>query len=320
MTTDWFGTPMTPLAGGYGGETFLVGGDGADEVVLRIYRRDPARAVIDASLLRLARGILPVAEVIEARPAHAGQPGILVTERLPGERLDLILPAATAEQRVEVGRNLGRLLATLSGIPMLRFGMFEGADLELSAEAPRPDLLSWARHYRDTSRLGGWSEPDWRRLLALVAEAEERLAGDHPAGRETDPGFGRFVLAHSDFNPKNLLVDPDKCTITGLLDWEFAHAGSPYTDLGNLTRFERHPDFVDAVVSTFVTHAPRLGGDPLRLGRSVDLWALIELAGRERLNAVGELAQDLLLAQARAGDLGAWPWDEPRRDPTATGL
>ncbi len=319
MTADWFGTPMVPLAGGYGGETFLVGGGDGDELVLRIYSRHPERAMVDASLLRLVRGILPVAEVVDVRPAHDGHPGVLVTERLPGKRLGLMMPSATAEQRVELGRNLGRLLATLSGIPMPRFGMFEGADLGLSADAPAVDLHSWARHYRDTSRLGGWPDPDWRGLLALVAEAEERLAGDHPAGREVEPGFVRFVLAHSDFNPKNLLVDPENCAITGLLDWEFAHAGSPYTDLGNLTRFERHPDFVDAVVSTFVTHAPKLGADPLGLGRAVDLWALIELVGRDRLNAVGELAQDLLLAQARAGDLSAWPWDEPRRDPTATG-
>ena len=44
---------------------------------------------------------------------------------------------------------------------------------------------------------------------------------------------------HSDLNPKNWLVDPDTLEIAALLDWEFAHAGHPFTDLGNALRFER---------------------------------------------------------------------------------
>ena len=71
MTTDWHGAPVTPLSGGYSGETFLIGSDPADQVVLRIYRRAPERAVVDAGLLRLLRGVLPVASVLEVRPASA---------------------------------------------------------------------------------------------------------------------------------------------------------------------------------------------------------------------------------------------------------
>ena len=53
---------------------------------------------------------------------------------------------------------------------------------------------------------------------------------------------------HSDLNPKNLLLDPDTLALTGVLDWEFAHAGHPFTDLGNLLRFDRDPAFVEAVL------------------------------------------------------------------------
>ena len=75
MTTDWHGAPVTPLSGGYSGETFLVGSDPADQVVLRIYRRAPERAVVDAGLLRLLRGVLPVASVLEVRPAFRRRAG-----------------------------------------------------------------------------------------------------------------------------------------------------------------------------------------------------------------------------------------------------
>lgn len=314
---DWFGTPMTPLAGGYSGETFLVGA-GDDEVVMRIYARDPERCVVDASLLRLLEGVLPVPHVLDERPATDGKPGVLVTERLRGKGLDLVLPAASTEQRIQIGEHLGRLLATLSGIPMLRFGMFARADLHISSTRLPTDLVEWAGRFRDTGRLAGWSEPDWHGLLTLVERAETLLTGEPHPTRQPDPRIGRVVLCHSDFNPKNILIDPDSLGIIGLLDWEFAHAGSPYTDLGNLTRFERQPDFVDAVMTTYVDHAPPLVADPLLLGRAADLWALIELAGADRSNDVRRLAEELLLAQARDQDLMAWPWVTSRRSPAVS--
>jgi len=307
----WNGVPLRPLAGGYSGETFLVGDEAADQVVLRIYQRQPERAEVDAALLRLLNGVLPVPTVLETRPPLGDQPAVVVTSRLPGTRLDLVLPAATPERRVVIGSQLGRILARLSGIPMPGFGMFAGADLRLTTDdMPAGGLAGFAQSYRDHGRLAAWHEDDWRRLQALVDDAETLLDGDGGGAASN-----RRVLVHSDFNPKNILVDSGSGEVTALLDWEFAHAGSPYADLGNLTRFERQPDFVEAVVSTFVEQAPVLAEEPLVLGRAADLWALVELAGGVPSNAVRELATTLLLAQARAGDLHAWPWETPRVDP-----
>ena len=41
-------------------------------------------------------------------------------------------------------------------------------------------------------------------------------------------------LVHGDFRPDNILVSEGG--ITGVLDWEFAHSGSSYMDIGNLLR------------------------------------------------------------------------------------
>ena len=100
-----------------------------------------------------------------------------------------------------------------------------------------------------------------------------------------------------------------------LLDWEFAHAGSRYTDLGNFCRFERDPRLVEPLLATLAASA---GGGPdslRRLGRALDLWALLELAGRSHPGPVQDLATALLLEQARTGDLDAWPWRTSRVDP-----
>jgi aminoglycoside phosphotransferase (APT) family kinase protein len=120
------------------------------------------------------------------------------------------------------------------------------------------------------------------------------------------------VLVHSDFNLKNLLGDPISWQLTGVVDWEFAHAGSPDADLGNVTRFERDPAFVSALVGALDDDRPAAGGNRLLRGRAADLWALIELAGRPQANTVSTLAERLLLAQARERDLNAWPFDATR--------
>lgn len=319
MATDWNGFALTPLAGGYSGETFRVD-TGEEELVVRIYRRDPARCQVDAALLRLLAGILPVPAVVEQRlPDGANGPGVLVTQRLDGERLDVVLPAASPDDLVVLGTRLGELLARLSGIPMPGFGWLVGPDLRVVSEGAPTDLTDWAWHFRQHGRLAAWSESDFGALLDLVDQAESRLTGEQGDGSGVArAAYARHVLVHSDFNPKNILVDPDTLQISGVLDWEFSHAGSPYADLGNLTRFERQHEFVAAVVETLVDRAPPLAPDPLTLGRCADLWALVELAGNPVRNPVRGRASELLLAQARSHELSAWPWPVPRVDPVPT--
>jgi aminoglycoside phosphotransferase (APT) family kinase protein len=318
VATNWFGTPMVPLAGGYSGETFLVGGGGQpggsepgdDSVVLRIYRRDPARAAVDASLLRLVRGLVPVPAVLDVRIATDTEPGVLVTERLRGVALDRLLRDSPDDLDWDcLATSAGRVLATLSGIPFLRAGFFVDASLSVSPEPMPVDLVEWAHHHRTTSRIASWRDDDWHALLDLV-----EIALDGPSA-DGSPDAERVVLAHSDFNPKNLLVDPGTGDVTGLVDWEFAHAGSPFTDIGNVTRFERDPRLLEPLLEAFANRTPGELPDPFRSGRAADLWALIDLAGRPAGHPVGELASTLLLAQARSGDLAAWPWSARRVDP-----
>jgi aminoglycoside phosphotransferase (APT) family kinase protein len=307
--TNWFGVELTPLAGGYSGETFTVG-TGDDCVVLRIYRREPERALVDASLLRLMRGLLEVPKVVDVRPASADSPALLVTERLSGLPLDTVLREPPRRLDWErLGLALGRVLGTLSGVPFLESGFFTDAWLTVSSGGLPHDLPEWAASHRETSRLASWPERDWQALSELVDTAQDLLDAD------TARGPARTVLAHGDFNPKNILVDPRDAIVTGLVDWEFAHAGSIHTDFGNFTRFERDERLVQPLVEGFVDAAPGHIENPFDHGRAIDLWALIELAGRTPPNPVCELASRLLLEQARTGRLSAWPWKGRRVDP-----
>ena len=300
---DLLGAALTPLDGGFSHETFVAEAAGERSVV-RIYagrgvRRGPDAPEIDAAVLRLVRGLLPVPEVREVRrpDESAGMPGLLVTSYLKGTRLDLVLPTAATDLRRIIGTNVGGLLARLAQMPMLRAGLFVDGDLRIGAfPAGADDLVEWAQQHAEKPVLGEWPERDRAGLLE-VADRAQRLLDD----------VGRTCLVHSDFNPKNLLVDPDTGEITGLVDWEFAHPGTPDSDLGNLLRFDREPEFAGAVLTAYTR---RLGLSPstvLDRARASDLWALVDLASRRGENPVADRAHDQLLAIARTGDLHAVP-------------
>lgn len=294
------GFALAPLDGGHSGETFVAEAAG-ERTVVRIYgprseaRRGPLAAEVDAAVLRLVRGLLPVPEVLEVRrpDLRAGAPGLLVTTFLPGTRLDVLLPGLDAAARSTVGTRVGAVLARLAMMPMPRPGLFVDGSLR-TEPMPAGGLVDFVRVHRSGTAIEQWPADAYDGLLGVADRADARL-----------DVLDRTCLVHSDLNPKNLLVDPDTLEVTGVLDWEFAHAGWPVIDLGNLLRFEREPVFAGAVLDAYrdrVVDAPR---DALDLARAADLFALVDLAGRAPENAVTERASDLLRAIAISGDVHA---------------
>jgi aminoglycoside phosphotransferase (APT) family kinase protein len=286
---------MTPLAGGWSGHTFAAEA-GGERTVVRVYPpglRPEAAPEIDAAVLRLVRGLVPVPAVLEVRRADraADLPGVLVTTFVPGERGDVLLPILSDADAAVLGRHLGGLVADLAGMPTLKAGPFVDADLTIGDFGTVDGLPGFALVLAPS-----WEPQVLDRLVAVAERAEELL-----------DTVGRTSLVHSDANPKNVLVDPGSLEVTALLDWEFAHSGHPCTDLGNLLRFDRRPSYADGVLSAW---CERRGTDPvetLEVARAADLWALVDLASRRGDNPVADRAHEQLMAIARAGDLHALP-------------
>lgn len=295
---ELLGADVQPLEGGYSGETFLVGAAGS-QAVLRLYLRHPERAGIDAALLRLVRDIVPVPRVLDVRTTPTDQlPAYLMTERLPGQRLDLALPGASAEVRRHAGEDLGAILARLSAIPFLRGGQFVDDQLTIEPWPPAAGgLEAWVDAHRTVEYFAEWPAADLD-ALAEIARSGQDLLDDY---------VSRVCLVHSDVNPKNVLIEPESGAVTGLVDWEFAHSGTPYTDLGNLLRFETDEVFARAVLRAFTAQAPGIapGRRSVQLARVADLFALVDLAARTTANPVVEQARALLATITRTGDVAA---------------
>ncbi|WP_166140595.1 phosphotransferase family protein [Nocardioides ochotonae] len=299
---DAIGASLQPLEGGFSGETFLARVGGGSSVV-RIFaapHHGPHAAEVQESVLRLVRGLVPAPRVLELRRADAavGMPAMLVTEHLPGVRGDLLLADLRAAGRTDalavVGRALGTVAATLSGMPQLRRGRL--VDGELRVE-PRPDDLEdqIARHAGGLAARG-WSSDALDALAGVAGDAQDRL-----------DAVERTALVHGDLVPDNVLVDPATLAVTGVVDWERAHAGHPFADLGSLLRLDRDPSWVTGVLAAW---QGRLGTDPaeaLDLARCADLAALVELATEDGDDPAAGTADRLLRAIAASGDVHAVP-------------
>jgi aminoglycoside phosphotransferase (APT) family kinase protein len=265
--------------------TFLAESAGR-KVVVRRYE-DGHVPSIDAAVLRRANSLVPVPEVLEVAP------GRLVTAYVDGIRGDLLVPTLDDRGLAALGAEIGSIAATLAAVRTPRPGLF--GDAELTIEPFGLDLPTWvAEHPRGWME---WSVAERVGLMTLVEEADALLST-----------VGRSCLVHSDLNPKNLLVDQERLRVAAVLDWEFAHSGSPYTDLGNAVRFDRQAAWVDAVVTAYADRSGEDATVALDLARHADLWALVELAARRGQNPVADRAHDLLRVIAASRDVHAWPF------------
>jgi Ser/Thr protein kinase RdoA (MazF antagonist) len=228
-------------------------------------------------------------------PGGADRPPFLLLEALPGDRLDLVLPAADEPLRHRLGEAVAGVLTLLATERMPRYGWFEDASLDPVPFPPGGgDQVAFLDAHRTAPFFAGLSGQDrdaLRRVTRRAAEAGARAP--------------RISLVHADFNPKNLLVDPATGGVTGVLDWEFAYAGSPLGDIGNLLRFETDPVFAASVSAAYVDRAPDVPADWLEIARAIDLMSLIDLAASPAENPVVTAARALLRDTARAGTLAA---------------
>lgn len=294
---------LEPLDGGWSGRTFLAT-LGGERTVVRVYDPEDVTApATDAAVLALGRTVLadvaPVPQVLEVRAGDptSQAPGLLLTEHLAGTRGDLVLPTLAGPDLAAVGAAVGEVAAALGSAVQPRAGRF--GDPSLSVQPwPEPWDAATIDELASVLLPGlGLPEESHAALLSLCRDAQQVL--------DAAPGAS---LVHSDLNPKNLLLTtdgPGRWRVSGVLDWEFAHVGSPWADLGNLVRRDREPAYAEAVLATVATRRGVPAATALDRARAADLVAVLELARRRGSNPVADAAHAQLVAMVRSGDLHA---------------
>src|SRR6476469_6536583 len=169
------GDVLAPLPGGHSGRTFVSDVAG-ERTVVRLYPPDDPRGdqapEVDEAVLRLVRGLVPVPEVLELRRPrpYAGEPGLLVTSWVAGERGDLVLASPLDDDRRRaLGVALGHVAGTLAGMPFLRPGAFADSTLTL-VDLPGDDLEEWV-----ATRLAHWAAADLAGLRVVATRAQDLL-------------------------------------------------------------------------------------------------------------------------------------------------
>jgi len=93
-------------------------------------------------------------------------------------------------------------------------------------------------------------------------------------------------LIHSDYNLKNILIRhiDSVWKVVGILDWEFALAGSPLVDIGNFLRFEDElPSGVsEAFIRGYLSNSIGLPDNWREVAKLLDLAAMVNFLDDER--------------------------------------
>ena len=205
------------------------GAPAIDKVYLRYQPPRPASAepytvLREAEVYRALTGsAVPAAGLIAVNP---DLPAIL-TENVPG-RADFRRVAAAAE-REAIARQFVEALATLHKLPLQGRalpGLSPGASV---ADCVGEELRIWRAMYEET-RAG---DPLIDLALDWLDKHVPEVAGP--------PAF-----VHGDAGPGNFLFEQGR--LTGLIDWELAHAGDPMEDLAWFSMrvvMEPVPDFAE---------------------------------------------------------------------------
>jgi aminoglycoside phosphotransferase (APT) family kinase protein len=221
-----------------------------DRWVVRFPKTDEAEAQLD-----LERRLLPLlaAELCVPVPRmrFVGQPSddfgrtFSGYDRLPGEPAIRMDPETVLSDALV--STLGQFLSELHAFPVevaVRMGIPEQSAASLIREV-RDDAVGDLAYVREVS-------PDapvdgWRAFLE----------------RGVEGGGDRVALIHNDLAAEHVLVDPDRGTVTGVIDWSDAAIGDPVADFAGFFHWggER---LVDAVLTNY---SGRLDAAALRRAR-----------------------------------------------------
>jgi aminoglycoside phosphotransferase (APT) family kinase protein len=282
LLAPWRGTQVVlevqPLKGGIMNWNYRIRLSGsADRFVLRFYDRMPASCAKEVRVLALVADAVPVPSVLMAAPAGAaGYPPFCVLEFIDGIALRELRGRGDTEGVAEASYDAGRLLPQLMRHRFDRAGLLSQALEVEDGPFAGATLRGVVEHIAAAPLFRQRIDSSLReRLLTFISETEALAAGDNTP----------VSLSHGDFNSPNIFVHRRNgpWAVAAILDWEFAFAGSIWSDVGNMLRYERpgQPRYEPSFSRGLVDGGLELGQDWFLRARLADLPALCELLARD---------------------------------------
>jgi aminoglycoside phosphotransferase (APT) family kinase protein len=234
--------------------------------VMRLYASDPDGWNKEGALVELLGRSVPMPKVVYSgfEPSVFERP-FTVFEHVEGETL-LERLASGYRPPESLIRRIG---ATLAVIHQRRYDKIGSLDERLRVTEDLPPFESWISLFlteQATARLG--------------AKAVERYCAFVESRRADLADIAAWTaLVHGDYRPTNIFVHGDE--LAAIIDWEFAMAGHPFSDLGQIIR---HGWMSGHMEAAFIAEynkgsAKRLPDDWRELARLRDTINLLQLIG-----------------------------------------
>jgi len=280
---------VAELSGGLANTNLRLDLDGHPPVVLRLFQRDPAQAAKERAIHALAaeRG-LPAPRLLGGGEDPATGLPFALLEWIDGQRLDEAARGLDDAALVPLARSVGAALAAIHAVTFDRSGFLDGSlAVAVPVDVGGAGLIGFLHHVLIDGPGGDRLGRDLAGLLVAFAEREAGLLDRWP---------GLPCLTHSDFGGTNILVRrrPDGWAVAAVLDWEFAFAGGPFFDFGNLLRppLGTRPGLADAVAAGYRAAGGALPAEWRRMAALADLFSWAEFLSRPTVS-------DAVVATAR---------------------
>lgn len=249
---------------------------GRPPVVLRLYREDAAVCLKEIAILRLVHSTLPVPEVIHVEPnGISSSPPFCILQFVNGLTFQQLKQTRDLEAIHQAAASAGETLARIGAFQFSKSGRLQ-VDLEkkLSVEDTDDEGIDPVPRMVD---LFLQSENLQRRLEGSLRKKLHDFIWSWSADLRAVNNDRQLV--HSDFGNGNILVDRlnGRWQVVAVLDWEFAHSGSPLLDVGHFLRYERvAPGLREPYFSrAFLEFGGVLPPDWSRLSQVLDLTGLV---------------------------------------------
>jgi len=273
---------LFPLPGGLTNSNYRFFFEDGGSVEAKLYQSEPSPAAIERAIHRLGaeRNLLMPHWLGGADDnAVSGMPYALF-DWIDGSRLDLTIRDADNIAAEKIAEDVGAALARIHAVTFPSFGFFDAhltvqGDFDLKGSGMRAYFGNVLKSDLGRMRLGA----DLCDALLAFAEREASVL---------DTWQGAPCLTHGDCGGTNILVldAAGNYALSGFIDWEFAFAGTPFFDLGNLLRppLGEGPGFADALARGYLREGGTLPDNWRALASITDLLTWVESALRPRVS------------------------------------